>query len=118
MPNLSVAGELLRDGAGRVECCIAADAGAHLKLLFVRHGGDFWLNLGSANFTRRNLDDLNLEAAGTGAHAGKAPRATARAAVDYFAKTWAGRQQRRTGAMRHADYWRYRRVEATGLSSF
>ena len=29
----------------------------------VRHGDDFWLNLGSANFTRRNLDDLNLEAA-------------------------------------------------------
>ena len=34
MPNLSVAGELLRDGAGHVEVrWRAAEAGAHLKLL-------------------------------------------------------------------------------------
>jgi phosphatidylserine/phosphatidylglycerophosphate/cardiolipin synthase-like enzyme len=118
MPNLSVAGELKRDGAGRVEVrWRAAEAGAHLKLLIVRHGGDFWLNLGSANFTRRNLGDLNLEAAVELRMPARA--ATARAAVDYFARTWAGAAVTadRTDASA-ADYWRYRFAEATGLSSF
>lgn len=118
MPNLSVAGELKRDGAGRVEVrWRAAQAGAHPKLLIVRHGGDFWLNLGSANFTRRNLGDLNLEAAVELRMPARA--ATARAAMDYFARTWAGAAVTadRTDASA-ADYWRYRFAEATGLSSF
>ena len=64
MPNSSVAGELARRGAGRIEVRRhAAAAGSRLKLLLVRHRADAWMNLSSANFTRRNLDDLNLEAA-------------------------------------------------------
>ena len=118
MPNLSVAGELQRDGAGRVEVrWRAAEGGSHLKLLMVRHGGDFWLNLGSANFTRRNLDDLNLEAAMELRMPARA--ATARAAADYFARTWAGAAVTADRAdASAADYWRYRFAEATGLSSF
>jgi phosphatidylserine/phosphatidylglycerophosphate/cardiolipin synthase-like enzyme len=118
VPNLSAAGELLQGGAGRVQVrWRAADAGPHLKLLTVRHGGDFLLNLGSANFTRRSLDDLNLEAAVELRMPARA--ATARAVADYFAKIWAGAAVAadRTDASA-ADYWRYRFAEATGLSSF
>jgi len=118
MPNLSVAGELLREGAGRVEVrWRAAEAGAHLNFLIVLHGGDFWLNLGSANFTRRNLDDLDLEAAVELRMPARA--ATARAVADYFAKIWAGAAVAADRAdASAADYWRYRFAEATGLSSF
>jgi hypothetical protein len=116
--NLSVAGELLQGGAGRVVVrWRTAEAGSHLKLLIVRHGGDCWLNLGSANFTRRNLNDLNLEAAVELRMPARA--ATARAVADYFAKTWAAAAVAADRAdASAADYWRYRFAEATGLSSF
>jgi phosphatidylserine/phosphatidylglycerophosphate/cardiolipin synthase-like enzyme len=86
------------------------------------------MNLGSANFTRRNLDDLNLEAGvelRMPAHA-----APARAAADYFARQWAGAAAADAAAAAAAagtadsaqasaaEYWRYRLAEATGLSSF
>jgi hypothetical protein len=117
-PNLSVAGELLQDGSGRVEVrWRPAEADPHLKFLFVRHGGDCWLNLGSANFTRRNLNDLNLEAAVELRMPARA--ATVRAAADYFARTWAAAAPAADRAdASAADYWRYRFAEATGLSSF
>ena len=85
-------------------------------LLLVRHGSDVWLNVGSANFTRRNLDDLNLEAA-VELHM-PARAAAARAADDYFGKLWAGAAASGTTEVSAADYWRYRFAEATGLSSF
>lgn len=119
MPNQAVAGELLREGAGRIEvrwCPI--ETGASLpKLLVVRHRNDLWLNLGSANFTRRNLGDLNLESSVELRMPAQA--APARAASEYFASAWRGAavgtdfaDQSSTG------YWRYRFAEATGLSSF
>jgi hypothetical protein len=75
------------------------------------------VNFGSANFTRRNLGDLNLEC---GVELRMPARAApARAVTDYVAKLW-------SGAAADADfadqssvaYWRYRLAEATGLSSF
>jgi len=88
------------------------------KLLIVRHRTDVWMNLGSANFTGRNLGDLNL-AAGVELRM-PARTAPARAAAEYFAKTWASA---RPTAEIFADestatYWRYRLAEATGLASF
>jgi hypothetical protein len=118
MPNSSVAGDLERGGAGRIEVrWHEGGAGALPKLLLVRHGSDLWLNVGSANFTRRNLDDLNLEAA-VELHM-PARAAPARAAGDYFGKLWAGAAAGEgTAEVSAADYWRYRFAEATGLSSF
>jgi PLD-like domain len=118
MPNASVAGELLSSGAGRVEVrWRASEPGPHLKLLMVRHGGDFWLNLGSADFTRRNLGDLNLEAAVELRMPARA--AAARGVAGYFAGIWSGAAVAPEMADASAvHYWRYRIAEATGLSSF
>jgi phosphatidylserine/phosphatidylglycerophosphate/cardiolipin synthase-like enzyme len=119
VPNQVVAGELKEDGGGRIEVrWYPIEPGApHPKLLVVRHGTDLWMNLGSANFTRRNLDDLNLEA---GVELRMPARAApARAVSDYFAKVWSGASA--DGDKAHesaAAYWRYRFAEATGLSSF
>jgi hypothetical protein len=119
MPNRAVAGELLGGGGGRIEVRwfpIDAEAGLP-RLLVLHHREDLWMNLGSANFTRRNLGDLNLESSVELRMPARA--APARAVTDYFAKIW-------SKAAADADvadespmaYWRYRIAEATGLSTF
>jgi hypothetical protein len=119
IPNRAVAGELLRGGGGRIEvrwCPIDAEAGLP-RLLVLHHRDDLWMNLGSANFTRRNLGDLNLESSVELRMQARA--APARAVTGYFAKIW-------SNAAADADfadespmaYWRYRIAEATGLSTF
>ena len=117
IPNRAVAGELLR-GGGRVEVRWYFGSGAaHPRLLIVQHRTDLWMNWGSANFTRRNLGDLNLEA---GVELRMTARsAPARAVSDYFAKVWARAAAGTDDADESAaGYWRYRLAEATGLSSF
>jgi PLD-like domain len=119
MPNQAVAGELLRDGGGRIEVrWYPIEAAApRPKLLVVRHRTDVWVNFGSANFTRRNLGDLNLEA---GVELRMPARAApARAVIEYFAKDWsAASADPEFAPQSPAAYWRYRFAEATGLSSF
>lgn len=121
MPNFSVAGELTRHGAGRIDVrWYAGESAPHPKLLLVTHRNDLWMNFSSANFTRRNLDDFNLEA-GVELHM-PARIAPARAAAGYFARQWANAATRAAAAdsapASASEYWRYRWAEATGLSSF
>jgi hypothetical protein len=119
IPNQAVAGELLRDGGGRIEVrWYPVETAALLpKLLVVRHRNDLWMNLGSANFTRRNLGDLNLESSVELRMPARA--APARAVTDYFAKIWSSAAADADIADESTvDYWRYRFGEATGLSSF
>jgi len=119
MPNQAVAGELLREGGGRIEVrWWPAETGASLpKLLLVQHRNDLWMNLGSANFTRRNLGDLNLESSVELRMPAQA--APARAATGYFARAWSGAAAGTDfGDPSSTAYWRYRLAEATGLSSF
>jgi PLD-like domain len=119
IPNQLVAGELRRDGGGRIEVrwYPIETAASSPKLLIVRHRTDLWMNWGSANFTRRNLDDLNLEASVELRM--PAQSAPARSVSDYFAKVWA-QAAADTGTADESitAYWRYRFAEATGLSSF
>jgi hypothetical protein len=116
VPNQVVAGELKQDG-GHIEVRFVPVEPTHPKLLVVRHGADLWMNLSSANFTRRNLDDLNLEA-GVELRM-PAQAAPARAVSDYFARVWSGASADADDAHESAAaYWRYRFAEATGLSSF
>jgi len=115
-PNLGSARELY---GGRVEIRWATDLSKapRSSLLLVRHGKDTSIYFGSANFTRRNLADFNLESA-------MELRAPALAALsktfdEYFAGRWAAAAEYH----RYADeslptYWSMRFAEATGLSSF
>ena len=119
MPNQVVADELLRDGGGRIEVrwYPSEPAAPRPSLLTVRHRNDLWVNLSSANFTRRSLADLNLEA---GVELRMPPRAApARAVSEYFDGLWSGAAADAGLANEAAfAYWRYRFAEATGLSSF
>ncbi|MEA3197439.1 MAG: hypothetical protein QOF32_1491 [Gammaproteobacteria bacterium] len=119
MPNQAVAGELLRDGGGQIEVrWCPVETGATLpSLLVVQHRTDLWVNFGSANFTRRNLGDLNLESSVELRMPARA--APGRAATGYFARLWSGASLDAEFADQSpAAYWRYRFAEATGLSSF
>lgn len=119
VPNQPVAGELTREGAGRIEVRWHKTRGEqfHTKMMLIEHGMDLWLCLGSANYTRRNLDDLNLEADIELRMPGRA--APARAASAYFEDQWADAEPyERMADESTAKYWRYRIMEATGLSTF
>ncbi len=119
MPNSAVAGELLRDGGGRIEVrwYPAAESEPHPRLLVVRHRADIWMNLSAGDFTRRNLDDLNLGAAVELRMPARA--APARAVADYFSQLWSNAAEDPNLAEESAaGYWRYRFAEATGLSSY
>ena len=96
----------------------------HAKMVLVeRAGGEGFLLLGSANFTRRNLDDYNLELDVAVRGTGQArPFLQARCYVDLL---WENRDQRLSSLdyERYADTSIVRRTisrwqEATGMSTF
>ena len=118
-PNQAVADELLRSGGGRIEIrwYLGSDAASLPKLLLFRHGDDMWMNLGTANYTRRNLGDLNLAASVELRMPARA--AAARAITEYFSEAWSvAAADPKFAAASAADYWHYRIAEASGLSSF
>jgi phosphatidylserine/phosphatidylglycerophosphate/cardiolipin synthase-like enzyme len=107
MPNQAVSGELLREGGGRIEVrwYPSGQGGSHPKLLVVRHRTGLWMNFGSANFTRRNLGDLNLESSVELRMPARS--APARAVNEYFAKIWSGADRETDAADESgAAYWR------------
>ncbi|MEZ4282489.1 MAG: phospholipase D-like domain-containing protein [Myxococcota bacterium] len=127
VPNRPVAAELRRLGGERLQVRWYETRGEqfHAKLIAVRGREDFWLCLGSANLTRRNLDDYNLEAnlALTAPVDGSLSREVRR----WFDTLWhddpAEGLAYTTAYSAYADrswlrYWRYRIMEATGLSTF
>ena len=125
IPNRQVAMELVRAGIS-VRWCNTLGEQCHSKLLMlVKGNGATELLLGSANFTRRNLDDLNLETNVWVSVPEQSP--VANGARRFFNEQW----QKGPGDdpvmslpyERWADesrlrYWRYRIMEATGLSTF
>lgn len=126
VPNRPVANELMEHGQGRVEVRWYRTNGEqfHTKLMLVQHQDKLFATLGSANFTRRNLDDYNLEA--NLAISMGAGTSLAREFTAYFDRLWQGdaiavEYTAPFGAYRDdstARYWRYRVMEATGLSTF
>ncbi len=97
----------------------------HTKLVMIYGPQRLWMTLGSANLTRRNLEDYNLEA-NLDLEVGRAsPLGTQ--ALDYFEALWGNRAG--LGIEYTADfaaysdpaqtrYWLYRFMEDTGLSTF
>lgn len=125
IPNRQVAMELVRAGIP-VRWCNTRGEQCHSKLLMLaKDNGATELLLGSANFTRRNLDDLNLETDVWVSVADQSPVATG--ARHFFDEQWQkgpGDDPVMSLPYEHwADesqlrYWRYRIMEATGLSTF
>jgi HKD family nuclease len=97
----------------------------HTKLVLVRSPERFWFTVGSANLTRRNLRDLNLEA--NLAVESEADSPLARQVLGYFEMLWNNHAP--LGVEYTADfevyadpsqtrYWSYRISEALGLGTF
>jgi phosphatidylserine/phosphatidylglycerophosphate/cardiolipin synthase-like enzyme len=127
VPNRQVAAELVSTSHGAVHIRWYRTHGEqfHAKLVAVRHGERLWVTLGSANLTRRNLGDYNLEANVVV----DLPQQSgfAQDEARWFDMLWANRA---VGGVEYtadvdvyADpsqgrYWLYRFMEATGLSTF
>jgi phosphatidylserine/phosphatidylglycerophosphate/cardiolipin synthase-like enzyme len=125
VPNRPVGHELVEKSEGTIALRWYRTHGEqfHAKLASVRADGRLWLMLGSANLTRRNIGDYNLEANAVVDTPLGSPLA---AEVDnWFETLWsnAGDVTYSDPAERWLDasrlrYWQYRLMEATGLSTF
>ena len=127
IPNRSVATELgaASDGAIKVRWFRTHGEQFHSKLVSIRTAREFWFTLGSANLTRRNLDDFNLEANLAASVPLTAPIAAQ--VSDWFDALWNNRGppdlEYTSEFGSYADpaqgtYWLYRIMESTGLSTF
>jgi phosphatidylserine/phosphatidylglycerophosphate/cardiolipin synthase-like enzyme len=127
IPNRSVAAELsaASEGAIRVRWFRTHGEQFHTKLIAIRKADEYWFTLGSANLTRRNIDDYNLEA---NLAASVPPNADVAASIGtWFEQLWNNRGppdlEYTTDIGTYADpsqgtYWLYRFMEGTGLSTF
>lgn len=123
IPNRQVGLELHQAGVP-VRWCDTHGEQCHAKLMLKRGPADnAELIVGSANYTRRNLDDYNLESSAR--VVADADTQAIQQATQYFEQSWNNTEGRQISApySRYADtsrwrYWRYRFTEATGLSSF
>jgi len=127
VPNRPVATELVDKSGGKIEVRWYRTQGEqfHTKLVLIRSGAQLTASLGSANLTRRNLGNYNLEA--NVQVALPADSQLGKRLLSYFDLLWANDQEKLIeyttsfGAYRddsQAKYWRYRVMEATGLSTF
>lgn len=127
IPNTTVGSELVSasDGKIRVRWYRTHGEQFHTKLVMVYGPQRLWFTLGSANLTRRNLDNYNLEA-NLAVEAGRAS-ALATQILDYYDSLWSNHAA--LGIEYTADfavysdpaqshYWLYRVMELTGLSTF
>jgi phosphatidylserine/phosphatidylglycerophosphate/cardiolipin synthase-like enzyme len=124
VPNRQVADELVRRSAGAIEVRWYRTSGEqfHTKLVLVRTAARTFATLGSANLTRRNLEDYNLEAN----IAVRAPHTSSLAASLWstFDDLWSAEPDSPTAPYEaFEDHSRLRRLryfvmETTGLSTF
>jgi phosphatidylserine/phosphatidylglycerophosphate/cardiolipin synthase-like enzyme len=127
VPNRPVASELVERSDGKIQVRWYRTHGEqfHTKLALVTHGDRLIASLGSANLTRRNIGNYNLEA-NVGLEL-SSDSALGIELISYFDRLWNNDGPAGTaftaafGAWRDDDtgrYWRYRLMEATGLSTF
>ncbi len=127
IPNRSVAAELVAasDGAIKLRWYRTHGEQFHAKLVAMRTADEFWFTLGSANLTRRNIGDYNLEA-----NIAVSVPPTAELAISigtWFEMLWSNKgppdleYTAEFGA--YADpaqgtYWLYRLMETSGMCTF
>lgn len=129
VPNRPVANELVTRSANTIEVRWYRTHGEqfHTKLALITHGDRLVASLGSANLTRRNIGNYNLEA--NVALDVSADSALAQEMTGYFDRLWTNQAAdggfteftAPFGAYADTDkkrYWRYRFMESTGLSTF
>jgi phosphatidylserine/phosphatidylglycerophosphate/cardiolipin synthase-like enzyme len=124
IPNRPVAAELLEKSRGQitVRWCDTHGEQFHAKLLLVKQRDKTTLITGSANATRRNIGDLNLE---TDLSVVGDPNAPAfQNAAGYFDRLWTNRDMNCTvpyesyAGTGRLQYWQYRFQEWSGASTF
>lgn len=124
IPNRQAAAELLEKSDNKIQVRWYLTHGEqfHTKVIAVHKNGESVLIGGSANYTRRNLDNYNLEADLMVTVKETDPLATD--FTDYFDRIWENRDGVYTGDFsEYADdsLWKvlvYRFQEKTGLSTF
>ncbi|QEM81604.1 phospholipase D-like domain-containing protein [Halomonas binhaiensis] len=123
LPNQAVAAELAAAGI-QVRWCLTAGEQCHSKVLRLHSAASSdEAILGSANLTRRNIDNLNLETSVL--LKGEANLPALRDQAGWFNERWASSPDHRTSLAWEPDddpgrfsAWRYRVMEAIGLSTF
>jgi phosphatidylserine/phosphatidylglycerophosphate/cardiolipin synthase-like enzyme len=127
VPNRPVANELVTRSGERIAVRWYRTHGEqfHTKLVLITRADLMIASLGSANLTRRNIGNYNLEANLTLEAAADSTLAVEM--TSYFDRLWnndgppGSEYTAAFGAYRDTDrgrYWRYRLMEATGLSTF
>jgi PLD-like domain len=127
LPNQPVASELVSrsDGAIRVRWYRTHGERFHGALVVIAGPQRTWMTLGSAQLTRRSLDDYNLEANVALELARGAP--LSQQALEYFDTLWANRAAlgieytadfAAYANAAQSDYWLYRALEGSGLAPF
>lgn len=127
VPNRPVANELVNQSGERIQVRWYRTHGEqfHTKLALITHGDRLIASLGSANLTRRNIGNYNLEA--NVAIEVDRQSALATDMQSYFDRLWTNQGSPGTEFTAAFDvykdtdssrYWRYRLMEATGLSTF
>ena len=125
IPNRPVAAELIKNSKGntQIRWCDTHGEQCHSKMTLIKNSSGYHLLLGSANLTKRNIGNYNLET-DILAESGKKIPAIARA-YEFFNETW----ENRSGRIYTADYEKYKDesiyktllyhwMERTGMSSF
>lgn len=127
LPNQPVASELVSrsDGAMRVRWYRTHGERFHGALVVTYGPQRAWMTLGSAQLTRRSLDDYNLEANVAIELARGAP--LAQQVLEYFDTLWANHAAlgieytadfAAYANAAQSDYWLYRALEGSGLAPF
>ncbi|HXW74411.1 MAG TPA: phospholipase D-like domain-containing protein [Steroidobacteraceae bacterium] len=127
LPNQPVASELVSksEGAIRVRWYRTHGERFHGALIVTYGPQHAWMTLGSAQLTRRSLDDYNLEANAAIELARSAP--LAQQALGYFDTLWTNRAAlgieytadfAAYANAAQSDYWLYRLLEGGGLAPF
>lgn len=127
VPNRPVANELVNKSDAKIEVRWYRAQGEqfHTKLALVQQAQQLTASLGSANLTRRNISNYNLEA--NVQVAMPLESKLAKQLTDYFELLWSNDEQKHieyTAAFSaykdesQLRYWRYRFMEATGMGTF